>query len=106
MGTYELDDDFVRKFIEHQGQAGWGSVIADKMALVLQEQLPIPVPTKIGAVVRTVPTEDHMDGTVFVRWSRDSYTHSPWIEAGNHEAPYRTDEIGRIVEVLAPGVDL
>lgn len=31
---------------------------------------------------------------------------SPWIEAGNHEEPYRTGAIGRITEVLNPGVDL
>lgn len=103
MGTYELDDDLVRRFAKLPERIISNETVANLQAR-LSEQLPIPVPTKIGAVVRT---EMEIRGPlVFVRWALDSRTHSPWIEAGNHEQPYRTDEIGRITEVLSEGVDL
>jgi hypothetical protein len=103
VSTYELDDDLVRKLVG-------SSYAPDKMdaatalADVLKEQLPIPVPGKVGAAVRT--EMDVRGPRVFIRWATDNHTHSPWIEAGNHEQPYRTDEIGRITEVLSLGVEL
>lgn len=107
MATYELDDELVRKFISQQDSAGWGNEIADEVAATLERQLPIPVPVKVGAVVRAVGAFTPLnEAETFVRWALDSRTHSPWIVAGNHEQPYRTDEIGRITAVLSPGVDL
>lgn len=67
----------------------------------IADQIPIPAPVKIGAVVRAGDL-----GEVYIRWAYDNHTHSPWVAAGNHEVPFRTDEIGRITEVLSPGVDL
>ena len=69
----------------------------------LTEQIPIPTPVKIGAVVRTVEAGATR---TFVRWTYDAHSVSPWFEANDHEEPYRTDQIGRITEVLSPGVDL
>lgn len=106
MATYELDDELVRKFIGRQDSAGWGDAVGDELAATLEKQLPIPVPEKIGAVVRTVGAFAPLDQPVtFVRWALDHFTVSPWLQA-NSDTPYRTDEIGRITKVLAPGVDL
>lgn len=85
-------------------RGGWGEVVRQ-----LREQIPIPVPVKIGAVVLTNGATDNRlpsGNNYFIRWAHDNATTSPWIEAGNHEEPYRTDAIGRITEVLSPGVDL
>lgn len=76
----------------------------------VRSQIPVPVPARIGAVVLTNGATDNRltsgNNYYFVRWAYDSATTSPWIEAGNHEEPYRTDAIGRITEVLSPGVEL
>lgn len=107
MATYELDDQDATYVVEVL--AVRASQQASELADRIRAQIPIPVPVKIGAVVRTYGTfaDDGPDaGAVFLRWATDNHTHSPWIEAGNHEQPYRTDEIGRITEVLSPGVDL
>jgi hypothetical protein len=101
MSTYELDDELVREALT---QSSKSHAARDLVLSALERQLPIPAPTQIGAIVRTDhPNPDH---PVFVRWAFDSRTHSPWILLGNHEQPYRTDEIGRITEVLSEGVDL
>lgn len=101
MATYELDDELVRKFISKQDSAGWRDEVADEVAATLEKQLPLPVPAKIGAVVRT----DH--NTCYIRWAYDAHTHEPWIEHSSDAfETYRTDAIGRITEVLSEGVDL
>lgn len=107
MAKYELDDELVQKFISHQDSAGWVSAAADELAVTLERQLSAPVPTKIGAVVKTVGAVYPTTGqpVTFVRWALDHFTHSPWLQA-NSDIPYRTDEIGRIIEVLSQGVDL
>lgn len=102
MGTYELDDVLVRRFLEGV-DAGIDDPEIDGMQKALRPQVPIPVPLGVGAVVRT--EHPHIGG-LFLRWAPDNATHSPWIAVGNHEDPYRTDEIGRIVEVLTPGMIL
>lgn len=103
MSAYELDDDLVRQCL-HNG----GSSLPQYLANALTLQLPLPTPMKIGAVVQTggFPSAQTPEPTVFIRWATDGHTVSPWIEASDHERPYRTDEIGRIVEVLSEGVDL
>lgn len=107
MSKYELSDALVANVV---GKAELGQVEAHLIAALISDlkpQVPIPTPTKVGAVVRSVesPVGRERD-YVLIRWATDSHTHSPWIEAGNHEQPWRTDEIGRIVEVLSEGVDL
>jgi hypothetical protein len=72
-----------------------------ELAGELGKQIPIPAPLGVGAVGRT---EHPFIGGLFLRWAPDNATHSPWIAVGNHETPYRTDEIGRITEVLTPGL--
>lgn len=117
MAKYELDlnDDQAEsliKVLEYAAEpgdlSGFSSDLALSAAASLRGQIPIPVPVKVGAVVKAIGMYgDGPDASAtFIRWAPDSRTHSPWIEAGNHEAPYRTDEIGRITEVLSPGVDL
>jgi hypothetical protein len=100
MSTYELDDELVRQYVEGL------TPVEERHALrhALADQLPARVPTKVGAVVRTeMPVRGPSE---FIRWAPDTRTHSPWIQAADHEHPYRTDEIGRITEVLSEGVDL
>lgn len=97
MSAYELDDDMVRAWLEGHPDEG-------NFSDALTQQLPLPVPTGIGAVVKTtVPVRGF---AYYLRWAHDGATHSPWIEVGMHEDPFRTDQIGRIVKVLSPGVEL
>jgi hypothetical protein len=61
------------------------------------ELLPIPVPTKPGAIVRTV------DGV----WIKaDPSQFGCWTSVEGFEGWKNLDEIGRITEVLSEGVDL
>jgi hypothetical protein len=96
MSTYELDDALVRDFIVHNGSGmNW------KMVEVLEQQLPTPVPTKLGAVVRTT------EGVaVLARFPEED--NAPWILHANAEDwNWRhPDAIGRVTEVLFEGVDL
>lgn len=100
VSTYELDDDLVQEFLGtlHESE---DEMPSGKIGSELRKQPPIPVPTKIGAVVKTGNL-----GDVWIRWGYDSHTTSPWIAENNHEKPYRTDQIGRITEVLSEGVGL
>lgn len=103
MSTYELDDGLVRAFVSTLESAtdhdNLGVALAHKnLGEALQGQLPIPVPTKIGAVVRTE------SGDVFTLTSAHRLTDSVWIAPnGFHAVP---EAIGRITEVLSEGVDL
>lgn len=101
MSTYELDDNLVRAIA---GTVWSSNVQLDALAGQLREQLPLPTPVKIGAVVRT--TGSNSGNTTFVRWTYDVHSTSPWIATNDVDETYRTDLIGRIVEVLAEGVDL
>lgn len=103
MGVYELDDVMVRRFMENVDAGANTAPEINDMQTSLRPQVPIPVPLGVGAIVRT---EHPNIGGLFLRWAHDNATHSPWIAVGNHEQPYRTDEIGRIVEVLTPGLVL
>lgn len=107
MSKYELDDHDISVILNDL--SGHDSAMANEIADRIRAQIPIPVPVKIGAVVLTNGATDKRltsGNNYFVRWAYDNATTSPWIEAGNHEEPYRTDAIGRITEVLSPGVDL
>jgi hypothetical protein len=104
VSTYELDDDLVQMFLTNRQ----GNAVPGELAAALKKQIPIPAPAAVGAIVKTVGAiagqED--EGCRFIRWTADNFTHSPWIEVGNHEVPWRTDQIGRITAVLSEGVDL
>lgn len=65
----------------------------------IRSQIPIPVPVKIGAMVKT-------DTGTYLRWTYDMHSTEPWIMTNDVDTTLRTDDIGRIVEVLAPGTDL
>jgi hypothetical protein len=93
--AYELDDALVRRALNLEG----GRIEATELLLMeIGRQMPIPVPTKIGAVVRTAEY-----GTL-------TLTSSVRLEEATWVAPngqrFHAAEIGRITEVLAPGVDL
>lgn len=110
MAKYELDDELVQRFVSGDSATDHDNLRAAEahaaLAKALAPQIPIPVPVKVGAVVRTLGAFAPLDQPVtFVRWALDHFTHSPWLQA-NSDTPYRTDEIGRITEVLSPGVDL
>lgn len=101
MSTYEIDDDIVRALLDNRDLLPPRLLTA---VAALEEQIPLSPPTKVAAVVRTaMPIRG---SSVFIRWATDHHTTSPWIQASDHEQPYRTDEIGRISEVLSEGVDL
>lgn len=104
MGVYELDDDQVRRFVE----SAEPTIDDPETAAVidaLKPQVRVEVPQCVGAVVRTHDQKLGNSG-VYIRWATDRRTTSPWIRQSDHEQPYRTDEIGRIVKVLATGVEL
>lgn len=97
MGTYELDDKLVEMFLTNRQ----GNAVPDELAAALQTQLPIPTPTKLGAVVRT---------TEGIAVLANPPSASAWVL---HEAECLGDytwayvgDIGRITEVLSEGVDL
>lgn len=96
MSKYELDDDLVRRFVK-DGLTEEGIGL---LANALNVQIPLPVPTKIGAVVRTTEPD-----YVYVRWALDDITETPWVDSNDDE--HRSSQnIGRITEILSEGVDL
>lgn len=99
MSEYKLDDDLVAQLLNNPDR------LPRALFAALSAQLPIPVPVKVGAVVKTeMPVRGPR---FFIRWAWDVSTTEPWIEHGDHDlSTYRTDQIGRITEVLSPGVDL
>lgn len=116
MSKYELElnDDQAESLIKVLEYAaapgdlsGFSSDLALSAAASLRGQIPIPVPVKIGAVVKTDSKLCAPDLSVFLRWASDEQTNHPWILREELDRkPYSTEEIGRITEVLSPGVDL
>lgn len=98
MSKYELDDNLVRAI---SGTVWSSNVQLDELAAQLREQLPLPVPSKIGAVVRAT----HNSGGVFTRWGTDEQVDRPWVDSTDGEH-VQTERLGRITEVLSEGVDL
>lgn len=99
MSTYELDDELVQEFLGtlHESE---DALPSGKLGKDLRGQLPIPTPTKIGAVVRTAEPN-----YVYVRWTLDDVSDMPWVDSQDDEHR-STEKIGRIIEVLSEGVDL
>lgn len=104
MGTYELDDVLVRRFLENVDAGANTQPEINDMQAVLRPQVPVEVPQCVGAMVRTL--DQVGNSGVYIRWATDRHTTSPWIRQSAHEKPYRTMDIGRIVKVLAHGVEL
>lgn len=100
MSKYELDDHDISVILNDL--SGHDSAMANEIADRIRAQIPIPVPVKIGAVVRA------MEGGIprtYLRWAYDSHTHEPW-QLVNTDETFRTEDVGRITEVLSPGVDV
>lgn len=98
MSTYELDDHDVDLILtDLRGRNSATSEIADR----IEAQIPLPVPTKPHAVVRTasgVYTLGHKGNHLaWLGTAPDPHEPGDWYEA---------DAIGRITEVLFEGVDL
>lgn len=98
MSTYELDDEVVRRWLK-----GSETAARDEIDKALAGQLPLPTPTNIAAVVIT---QQHGVRNQYIRWAWDSHTHEPWINVNDNVNTYRTDQIGRIVDVPFEGLDL
>lgn len=97
MSTYELDDHDISVILNDL--SGHDSAMANEIADRIRAQIPIPAPVKVGAVVRT-------DSSNYLRWTYDMHSNEPWVLCNSVDETFRTDEIGRITEVLSPGVDL
>lgn len=102
MGTYEMDDGDLNYLLEVLSKRDTPQALELRQRLVSQQ--PIPVPVKIGAMVVTyIPV---IGSRTFLRWAFESATHQPWIEVGDIDHSYRTEDIGQITEVLSPGLDV
>jgi hypothetical protein len=101
VSTYQLDDADVEAWRAGSADA------AGRVLIELKKQLPIPVPTKIGAVVETTNHTAQISIGTFLRWAMDTQNAEPWVCVGDQSlGTYRSDDIGRITEVLSEGVDL
>lgn len=104
MSAYELNDTNVARLCEWYAEVDIPLPMSVRETLNrLLEQVPVPVPTGLGAVVRT-------DKGIFVRADRvirdDQHT---WYRPSGmtEERPfiwYTDHEIGRVLNVLSPGV--
>jgi hypothetical protein len=101
MSAYEIDGEDLSYLLTLLEERGTAQALDLRQRLAVQR--PIPVPVKIGAMVKT--HAEVVGERVFLKWAFDSVTHEPWIEAQNNEHTYRTEDIGRITEVLSPGCD-
>lgn len=102
VSTYEIDDEVVRGLVDNRDLLPPRLLSA---VAALEEQIPLPTPTKIGAVVRT--SMKVRGPRVFIRTAVDGHTGSPWQEMNASDEPaLPSEQIGRITEVLSEGVDL
>lgn len=103
MSTYELDDELVRQI----ATTVWSSHV-DLQALAdqLREQIPIPAPTKVGAVVRVAAVV--YGNVVWIRHGPEGSGRREfqWVGLNDPDTSISTEKLGRIVEVLSEGVDL
>ena len=102
MNAYEMDDGDLSYLLSLLAERDTPQ--ARELKQRLGDQQPIPVPVKIGAIV--VADAGVIGNRVFLRWAYDNATHEPWIEVGNNEYTHRTEDIGRITEVLSSGLDV
>lgn len=92
MSTYELDDEMVRAWLQGHPDGNFSSA--------LREQLPLPVPIKVGAIVKATYTNG-----VYVRWTSDNLNGAPWIDTTDGEH-LTSERLGRITEILSEGKEL
>lgn len=71
---------------------------AQPVAQQIRNQIPLPVPTKIGAVVLTTDT-------VGSPWVLAQHADRPWYSPATNDWA-QPHQIGRVTEVLSDGVDL
>lgn len=97
MSKYELDDDMVRQATSN-GVASEDRLAAlDAIQDALKGQARLPIPGDIGAIVQT-------DNGRYFRWTYDMHSHNPWAELNNVDAQVSSEQLGRITEVLFPGL--
>lgn len=99
MSTYELDNDLVQRLVDNRDLL---PATLHPFLRSIEDQLPVPAPTKLAAVVRV----DNETSPVWVRFDTNTDPgHACWIDPqdGEHRS---VDNIGRITEVLFEGVDL
>jgi hypothetical protein len=93
--TYELDDADVRAYLESDVSTRFPGLYG-----ALKSQLPIPVPTKVGAVVRT---EEH---GLLTRICEDNHHTAEWRQPSGREVSAEQIQRTKVEEVLSEGVDL
>ena len=95
MSTYELNDDLVR---EAMTQSPKSHAARDLVFSALERQIPIPAPTKFGAVIRTdkgiAVLADPGSSAQWVLHDPERFGDYTWVS-----------DPGRITEVLSEGVD-
>lgn len=92
MSKYELDDDEVRAWLtspDHNATTA--------LAAALKEQVGLPIPGDIGAIVQT-------DNGRYFRWTYDAHSHNPWAELNAVDNLSSSETLGRITKVLFPGL--
>lgn len=112
MSTYELNDESMQRLVNNGDLFPPG---LQPLLRTMAAQIPRPVPTKLGAVVRCDVQLTAEETTLFVRWNASADHPYPWIQAGANSRRQLLDynqetksnsQIGRISEVLFEGVDL
>lgn len=98
MSKYELDpadaNYLVGVLMERNSQQA--SELADR----IRYQIPIPMPVKVGAVVRTYA------GALFLRTSTWDNAWCEIVPNSQTSRWFNDDDLPRITEVLSPGVDV
>lgn len=93
MSAYELDDAMVRECLLQSRS------MPPYLIEQLTDQLPIPVPAGLGAVVETE------SDAVFVR-TADAAGQFCWWDVTKHVGWFADEQLGKITKVLSEGVDL
>lgn len=103
MPTYELDDHDVTIIVDALKQRP--SHMSGE--LIARIKLQLPIPTNIGAVIKTDSKTCAPDLSIFIRYASDIQTSKPWILREELDLrTYGSSEVGRIIGVLAEGVEV
>lgn len=102
MSTYELDDEVVRAYLRDTEYAK--SITPEdqpwvKILTALQAQVPIPTPTKPGAIVETERGGLWMLALCGNHWISQH-------DVGGEHTTAEPDRLSRIIKVLSEGLDL
>lgn len=93
MSAYELDDAMVRECLLQSRS------MPPYLINQLTDQLPIPVPVGLGAVVETE------SNAVFVRTAATDVQFC-WWDVTKHVGWFSDAQLGKVTKVLSEGVDL